>query len=204
MSSDARGDPSAALGFLTVVNQPIEGLIGGYLLLNVLARPLEFHCAAPVRANRAQEILYGPTLAPYLYGEQIGRTLVKASKLQPLAVFTDLEPVLATAAHIDVPVWLVAGADEAARDQRQEVLTFPPPDARRESTLNLRMDRAHAGPPAAAIVRCGRNQLLRDTYGPAMSSAAEQRLLDIVAGLDLAEPFERIRSAIAESQRGGR
>ena len=59
------------VGFLTVQSFADVGLIGGYLLLNPLGRPLEFHCTAPVRPNRAQEILYGPTLAPYLYGEQI-------------------------------------------------------------------------------------------------------------------------------------
>ena len=53
-----------------------QGLFGGYLVLNLLGRPLEFHCTAPVRPNRAQEILYGPTLDPYLCGERIGQTLV--------------------------------------------------------------------------------------------------------------------------------
>ena len=51
-----------AIGFLTVTRDLEQGLFGGYLLLNALGRPLEFHCTAPVRPNRAQEILYGPTL----------------------------------------------------------------------------------------------------------------------------------------------
>jgi hypothetical protein len=62
------GFGSAALGFLAVVEHELHGLFGGYLLLNATGRPLEFHCTAPVRPNRAQQILYGPTLEPYLYG----------------------------------------------------------------------------------------------------------------------------------------
>ncbi len=38
----------AALGFLTVLEHE-SGLTGGYLLLNTLGRPLEFHCTAPIK-----------------------------------------------------------------------------------------------------------------------------------------------------------
>ncbi|MBL9124077.1 MAG: hypothetical protein JNG90_10630, partial [Planctomycetaceae bacterium] len=53
-------DPQSppALGFLTVVEHEQLGLIGGYLLLNLSGRPLEFHCTAPLKPNRAQQILY--------------------------------------------------------------------------------------------------------------------------------------------------
>ena len=69
-------------------------LVGGYLVLNATGRPLEFHCTAPVKANRAQQILFGPTLESFLYGEQIGQTLVAKSGLAPLAIYTDVEPAL--------------------------------------------------------------------------------------------------------------
>ena len=90
-------DPKSlsAIGFLTVLEHAEQGLFGGYLVLNATGRPLEFHCTAPVRPNRAQEILYGPTLAPFLYGEQIGQTLLAKAKTEPLLVCTDVEPALA-------------------------------------------------------------------------------------------------------------
>ena len=75
------------LGFLTVLEHPQHGLFGGYLVLNAAARPLEFHCTAPIKPNRAQEILYGPTLQSFLYGEQIGRTLLEKAKNSPEFVF---------------------------------------------------------------------------------------------------------------------
>src|SRR5262245_24885564 len=100
--------PLASLGFLTVVEHVELGLLGGYLLLNASGRPLEFHCTAPVKPNRAQEILYGPTLKPYLYGEQIGRTLLARSKLTPVLVCTDSEAMLAVRDHTHIPVALVA------------------------------------------------------------------------------------------------
>ena len=97
-----------AIGFLTVAEDGGDGIFGGYLSLNLAGRPLEFHCTAPIRPNRAQEILYGPTLRPFLYGEQIGLTLLQAAKVEPLVVCTDSAEVMAVAELTDTPVVLVA------------------------------------------------------------------------------------------------
>lgn len=102
-----------SLGFLTVIESDAHGLFGGYLVLSHAGRPLEFHCTAPVRANRAQEILYGPTLKPFLYGEQIGRTLINNSKLKPSLILTNLRPVLAVCQHIETPVLLIGNTPSA-------------------------------------------------------------------------------------------
>ncbi len=96
-----------AIGFLTITRDAEHGLFGGYLVLNAVGRPLEFHCTAPVRSNRAQEILYGPTLEPYLYGERIGPTLLQKSKSAPIAVFTDVEPAMAARQFVSTPMLLV-------------------------------------------------------------------------------------------------
>ena len=37
-----------AYGFLTAVESGSHGVFGGYLLVDPLGRPLEFHCTAPV------------------------------------------------------------------------------------------------------------------------------------------------------------
>jgi hypothetical protein len=93
-----------AIGFLTISDDGEGGFSGGYLVLNAGGRPMEFHCTAPVKPNRAQEILYGPTLRPYLFGEQIGQTLLTRSKAAPLLVVTDTEPALAVRTFCEVPV----------------------------------------------------------------------------------------------------
>jgi hypothetical protein len=103
-----------AAGFLTVVDSPVQGLLGGYLILNALGRPLEFHCTAPIKPNRAQEILYGPTLRPFIYGEQIGQTLLRATSLAVPLVVTDLVPVLATADLVNEPIALLLSNKESS------------------------------------------------------------------------------------------
>ncbi len=96
-----------ALGFLTVISDPQAGFFGGYLVLNWAGRPLEFHCTAPIKPNRAQQILYGPTLEPYLYGEQIGRALVRKTQHAPSLICTDVPAALALRPYVEWPVVLV-------------------------------------------------------------------------------------------------
>ncbi len=193
----SKGDVESllALGFLTVVEDPEHGLFGGYLLLNAAGRPLEFHCTTPVKPNRAQRILYGPTLAPYLYGEQIGNALVSKSAVTPQAICCDLRPVLAVRPFTTAPVALVVAPDgpEAGGDA-----------AGAGAATGLRFDAGHVELAGMHVFTVGANRLAVDA--PRTDDAAElaSRLAGPFAEMDLSEPFNRIRDAIGEAQRGGR
>jgi hypothetical protein len=167
-----------AIGFLTVVEHDLHGLFGGYLLLNETGRPLEFHCTAPVKPNRAQQILYGPTLKPFLYGEQIGATLVNKPTLVPLAVLVDRPAALAARPFIQVPMAIVLGGatDPAAVSNA-------------------------AGEWLELAV--GQNRLAISRQHPADLEEIAQRFATIGAPFDFIEPFDRIRDAIDEAQRTG-
>ncbi|MCX7416955.1 MAG: hypothetical protein NTY25_10750, partial [Planctomycetia bacterium] len=102
---------TAACGFLTAVDSPSHGLFGGYLLVDMAGRPLEFHCTAPLKVSRAQQILYGATLYSHLHGQQIGATLLAEGTLQPQVVLTDLESMLHVRPHTKLPVALVVRRD---------------------------------------------------------------------------------------------
>ena len=95
---------SNALGFISVVTDESGRRIGGLLVINASGRPLEFHCTAPVKSNRAQEILYGPTLDEYLFGEQIGQALHQAMKSDARVLFADSPHVLALRHLVKQPV----------------------------------------------------------------------------------------------------
>ncbi len=96
-----------SLGFITVRLHPEHGYFGGLLLLNHLARPLEFHCTLPIKPSRAQSILYGQTLDDFLCGEQIARALVLKTKMPPFAIFTDTPAVLSLRNIVSEPIVLV-------------------------------------------------------------------------------------------------
>jgi hypothetical protein len=92
------------IGFLAAIRVADRGHVGGLLVTNHLGRPLEFQCTAPVQPNRTQEILYGPTLEPYLMGEVIGGTLVEKMRVPPDVVLVDDRRLLPLREHVNVPV----------------------------------------------------------------------------------------------------
>ena len=155
MAAGQRNSPSA-VGFLTVVEHSQHGLMGGYLVLNTAGRPLEFHCTAPVKPNRAQQILYGPTLEPYLYGEQIGAALVSKSSLVPLAIFTDREPALAVRMAVEIPLALVLPpVDECAAGKR----SLPVPAEGVDAEHRIDPPHTAVGSPRCNAFAFGRNRL---------------------------------------------
>lgn len=196
---------TCTLGFLTVVEHPEQGLFGGYLVLNRTGRPLEFHCTAPLRPNRAQRILYGPSLGPFLYGEQIGATLVRHAKCAPVAVLTDCEPALAVREHLELPVALVLPPE--ADDE----FVAAPGGSRAHL---IRLDAAHAGNGSARPHRTPDGELILFEAGgtrlgvPRPFEADRDALADCLADLpepfDLGEPFGRIHEAISEARKAAR
>jgi len=193
---------NAPLGFLTVVEDPEHGLFGGYLILNRAGRPLEFHCTAPVKPTRAQQILYGPTLEPFLYGEQIGQTLLGKARSEPAMVSTDREPVLAVREFSKVPVVLVFPSDGAVAQEggsQEEPNAADPSPAKR-----YRCDAAHGRVGCGPVFLLGRNRLAVSVMAADDRESIVACLGELAESFDLAEPFGRIREAIDEARRGGR
>ena len=166
---------TAAFGFLTIVEQAELGLVAGHLVLHAAGRPLEFHCTAPIKPNRAQEILYGPTLKSYLCSEQIGQALVSRAKSEVLLVFTDNAAVVGVREFGSAPVVL------------------------------LETDRGEGMHPSAALsLKLGSfTGVLAHRYSsdqPMVLSRWKEHGLS----LDLIEPFGRIREALQEAQKSAR
>jgi hypothetical protein len=172
-SQTATENRVATLGFLTVVENEQFGMVGGYLLLNRNGRPLEFHCTAPVRPSRAQRILFGPTLAPYLYGEQIAQALINKASAQPVAAWTDRAAVLAVQEFVDLPVAAIAVGNQSLEQL---------------GSAGLNLQEFAVGRVRAV---CARSMAAND-----LTARMEE-----FAGFDLNEPFERIREAIDEAHR---
>jgi hypothetical protein len=187
-ASSAKSLPT--VGFISVCQQSDRSVVGGYLVLNAAGRPVEFHCTAPVRPSRAQEILYGPTLKTFLHGEQIAKTLAGKAACDPLFLCTDSEAVLALRNVDDTPIVLMADDSDirtaaSAADSR-------------------RIDGPHSGPPRpAALVwfTLGQQKAAVLSTHAGDRETIQQRWRAKVEGLDLREPFARIREALEEAQK---
>lgn len=189
----------AAFGFLTVLESPDHGLFGGYLVLSPQGRPLEFRCSTPVTASRAQEILYGPTLRPYLFAEVIGRALVAGAELHAPAILTDQRDMLPLALLRPEEILLVRSlTSDAALPEIATTLSIsakhPLPE---EGSVAAAVSTA-AGASAGLIINgC---EIIASSTSSRTADELARMLEPLACNVYLAEPFQRIRAALTEAQ----
>lgn len=172
------------LGFLTAIEVPEKGFVGGLLVTTQHGRPLEFQCTVPVKPNATQEILYGPTLAPFILGELIGATLIEKAGIKPHLVLTDREQILELRNYIDSPVAYIPLADVPADGA--------------PSAANQAESKARTGG-----TKLGR-QIIH--FHPAHSGDSSSLVKEcelVPADANLCEPFDRVRDALQETLRCG-
>lgn len=161
------------IGFLTVLELPGGAFVGGLLATNRLGRPLEFQCTTPVKPNRTQEILYGPTLRPFLFSELIGKTLLERLQVRPHLVVVDQSELLDLRPHTACPLACLVDPGREQSDLPDQT----------HVALGQRRVRCHPDYPEDV-------ELIR-----------EQSPL-VPADADLAEPVDRVRQALGETLRG--
>ncbi len=167
-----------ALGFITVRQHQDHGYFGGYLILNQLARPLEFHCTLPVKPSRAQSLLYGSTLDDFVCGEQIAKALVTRAKLKPSLILTDSSSVLAFENVGDEPIGLVKTTEAMSRDS----VRTPQSNAIELKRLQSNVLELWVSPTSLV------NASLLNDVGP-----------QLAPNFDVSEPFQRIAEALLEA-----
>src|SRR5262245_27961662 len=166
------------LGFLTVFPEA-NGYVGGYLITNSWGRPVEFRLSTAVQPNRIQQILYGRTMPEYLCADLIGKTLIDKSSTPVQLLFTDNITVLPLRTRIETPVLAVLQCDDAdtavISESQYATLTHPNSSARLYCAARYAHDLDHV-----------------------------REVLDrLDGGVDVSEPFTRIREAMAEARKMG-
>lgn len=111
--SAAGAQEKLRLGFLTAVENPQHGFLGGLLVTNHMGRPLEFQCTSPVKPNHTQKLLYGPTLRTYVLAELIGKTLIGSSGVKPHVVLVAEQELLELREQIETPTAWILGPEDA-------------------------------------------------------------------------------------------
>ena len=217
---------SENLGFLTVIDQSPSGLTGGYLVLNRSGRPLEFHCTMPICPDKIQQILYGDSLQPFLYGERIAHTLLQRSKLPVFSVLTNNASVLPVQSLVSVPVIYVFESPTAPdkNDVSVPVPLHEIPNELSESLKTFGIDHTHRHSTAISSdelphvphvpgfdagvwreVRIG-NRLIAvpEMDATACPEGTREQLISEMKErarmIDLLEPFARISLALEEAK----
>lgn len=189
-----------AFGYLSTVHSIEHGYFGGYLTVSQLGRPLEFHFTAPVQPSRAQHILYGPTLEPFLLGEQIASSLFAAMRTIPKLILTDSPHFESATAPMGVPLVLVG---TARLRQNQIMCAAGPALAPDDSSKSLDVANAAVHPAWSQPFSVG-DVILQLPAGRDSQRGVVTELIAVLADrVEISEPFERIQEAIREAQRIG-
>lgn len=205
MGGEANRD-KLRLGFLTALELPQRGYVGGLLVTNHFGRPLEFQCTTPVKANRTQELLYGPTLVPFVIGELIGKTLVEKVNAKPHLIITDRLEFLELRAHVAIPVVCLdpEGGQKTAEAVAQNL---PPANSAQPLPVSHALTAAVSESSGTAAsgkrVHAGRQFFRIHEAHHADGEALLQHLHALAADADLAEPIERVREALNETMASG-
>ena len=153
--------------------QESSGWLGGYLVTNSWGRPLEFRLTTAVQPNRVQAALYGHTLTEYILADLIGKTLVEKTATKPDLIVTDIPTALPLRSRLEIPV--------VAIRLKAPLL---------QETVQLDHPRASDG-----------------LLFPVKFAGDQERIAELLdridPAVDLAEPFLRIREAIAEARKMG-
>jgi hypothetical protein len=166
------------VGFLSILQESGGSYLGGYLVTNQWGRPLEFRLSTALQPNRLQQILYSVTLLPYICADLIGKTLIDKTTTAAHFVLTDHPAALDLRPRLGIPMaWLSTSENQAEMH----------------------------GPGLKPRVFLITNEGPRLFCHSAHVSDAEsvRSLLAQMDGVDLGEPFGRIREAIAEARKMG-
>jgi hypothetical protein len=182
-------------GYLSSLASPEYGHFGGYLIVSLLGRPVEFHCTSPVKPSRAQEILYGLTLQPYLLGEQIGGALLLAAQLTPRLIITDQVAMLTARSRAKAPMTLLVQQVTSSGE-------LQPADGCQQ------MEAASSESVSALSAVDGYFTVAQYALQMPPGFESEWQIAREAAAMlsqqvDLFEPFGRIHEAIREAQRIG-
>lgn len=198
------------LGFLSVSHDEHTGYAGGLLVLNRRGRPVEFRCTAPVQPSQAQQVLYGPTLAPYVCGELISDALFQHTQAQPALVITNHVDNMSARQRLTVPLVLLNLEQEHAAQVATNSADRPPTDtpAARLSTPEMRPSwqlhgaHGHLRGPRRVTFEMGRRTVSTLEEFASDKDLSLQVWEQANDWIELAEPFDRIAEAIDEALRG--
>jgi hypothetical protein len=175
MASDAKS--KLRLGFLTAVEIREHNYVGGLLVTDRFGRPLEFQCTTPVKPNRTQELLYGPTLVPFIIGELLGKALLDRIKIAPSLLFTDRDEMLLLRPLIDIPI--LSSAKESLEPKRDGL--------------------AEGSDVAIPTVRVGRQKFAMNPDFASDEQLISKITSELSSEADISEPLERVSEALKET-----
>ena len=165
------------MGFMTAVEIGDRNFVGGLLVTDRFGRPLEFQCTTPVKPNRTQELLYGPTLVPFILGDLLGKALLDRVSVKPSLIMTSRVEMLQLRTKVTIPIIY----DEASTE------------------YDLKSATGNTVRSASKEIRIGRQTFRMHDEFTDDRSVIEKISLQLSDDANMHEPLERVGDALRET-----
>lgn len=169
------------VAFIGVYELDSSGFAGGLLVCDKRGLPVDFRYVEPIKPTKLQRLIYGAALRRYLMVEAIGAGLLKECKTGYEIAFIDEELMFELNGQCKVPIAKLARTELAPLKEVGEW--------EKNGNNGITYQASSSGAPV---------QL---DFGDLDSQAVEGILNDLsglTETLDIAEPLERVRKAVAE------
>jgi len=191
-SASKTGAEKLRLGFLTAVEIGESSFVGGLLVTDRFGRPLEFQCTTPVKPNRTQELLYGPTLVPFILGELLGKALMDRISVKPSLLLTSRQEMLTLRTKITAPVVFDEASSRGAEERASRAST---------ASATAGADGAKPGEsvPEQQLIRIGQQSFRMHADFTSDRAEIEQITQLLSEEADMHEPLKRVEQALRET-----
>jgi len=166
--------------------------VGGLLVLNENARPVEFHCTTPVRPSQSQRILYGVTLGEHILCELIPKLLVNKTREKPSAILVDQNLLLNCRRSLNIAVGCITNESQSSvlKDESD----------RSGNHLNVSTN-SELVIGDSVFISSGGFEFSVHSQFRSDDSTVQTALESISKTVDIDEPFERLSTAIQEASK---
>lgn len=171
------------IGYLSCSEDESVGFVGGLLVVNQHARPLEFHCTVPFRPTAAQRVLFGATLNPHLLTDQIPGTLLAKLKTVLDVLLVNNLSLLDLRENTDIALGCLHRLETES-------------DSAASHETGLTIGKSH-------FLNSEHSPFAIHHKFPTDSEVVQSALAAVSGSVEVAEPFERLRIAIDETCKPG-
>ncbi len=162
-------DMNISIGYMMVLRMDENGYLGGIMVTDAYAIPLEFKYSEPIKPTGLQKILYGSSIEKYLMVDVIAKKLIQNVQEKPKFILLDDSRLLGLQSKS--PIIYIANSSKNEKEKESDEL--------REG---LNTEELEAG--------------FKIVYTGTLTSEDMKWLERLSDEIDILEPFQRLKEAL--------
>ncbi len=167
------------IGYLSILSEKNDTFIGGALIVDESALPIEFRYSQPIKPNKIQSILYGKAITKFIKVETVGKSLVKEMENTPEIYIIPDDEYFILNRYFKIPFIYASYFQREPLPKQGDVIEI------NESEILIQ----------TSIVREPLKVKVSPQYATSISSL-KTLILNLGKNMDIVEPLKRVENAL--------